>query len=784
MPPHLRLPAPSPVGSRRAIPNPVGGPARNRPAHGRQLKRELAATTPAVARALPMGVDPRLVIKVRARTRISESSFDNKGVLLLGESSGWEYYVLPGDHGATDFNAAIDRYTQTADGRTFFDSIDELLPYGPEDRSGPGIPTNLGDLTFPTVVDINLWPAASGPDAAWRLADVRSVVGQNELGSDEQPAFLLVRARVTLPTLQALLNLAAVESVRLPPTPFLSPTDWAPPLASDLARPQRREGVVGIVDDGVHTGHALLEGLVETFEIPTGRIWNPPTQHGTMVAGLAAYGDFEVALRDGIPLPQPIRVLAARVLEPNSRSGGSATFPTDQPEHRVIEEAIRELHRRGAAVVNLSFSDRDNYSGPHVDQRTELLDTLARELDLVIVTCAGNVRGLPTGLELHRDHPGHLLEPANQIAEPAIAANALTVGSLARSAQGSHPDGESPPEMRAVSAADQISPFSRTGPGFQSGSVKPDLVHYGGNVVTQAVLSTRAVTVDNPGAGAVSLALPGPFSAGGGTSYAAPRVARIAAVVRADYPEASGNLTRALVGLSASVPEPHGSSQATVAGQTPAAQLAENLRFVGYGMPDERRAVESIQSRVVMMFDGAIDCDTSVIHEIPIPEEFANGAADRRIAVSLAFDPPARRHRREYLAAKMKVDFFRAMDLAAVQATMARQIRDDAVPLPADRRRGDKHLKPSSTAVLRSTLQVRRWKASDSRSLDPDDGDTYFLVVTHVSEPWAQSAFAGYTSQKYAIAVELEDRSRAEINLFSQVQARLERSRVRTEARP
>jgi hypothetical protein len=513
--------------------------------------------------------------------------------------------------------------------------------------------------------------------------------------------------------------------------------------------------------------------------VPPDRTWSPPSQHGTMVAGLAAYGDFEVALRDGTSLPQPIRVLAARVLEPTSHAAG-ATFPTDRPEHRVIEEAVRELYRRGAGVINLSFSDRDNYSGPHVDQRTELLDSLARELDLVIVTCAGNTRSVPSSAELHRNHPRHLFEPFNRIAEPAIAANALTIGSVARSAQGSHPDGDSPPEMRAVAGSDEISPFSRTGPGFQPGSVKPDLVHYGGNVVTQAVLSARTVSADNAGAGAVSLAYPGPFGAGGGTSYAAPRVARIAAVVRAEYPEASANLTRVLVGLSANVPQPHRASSGTIAGRTPSTQMAEHLKLVGYGIPDEVRAIESIRSRVVMMFDGELDCDTSVIHEIPVPEEFSFGAADRRISVSLAYDPPVRRHRREYLAARMKVDLFRAMDLAEVRTMMARQVKDSSVPLPSDRRRGDKNLKPSSTDVLRSTLQVRRWKASHSRSLDPDDGNTFYLVVTHTSEPWAQRAFEDYSTQSYALAVELEDRSRAEINLLGRVQARIDRSRIRT----
>ena len=711
-----------------------------------------------------------MVFKISADSRLTDNALQKKGLQHLGESSGWDYFVLPHDENATNFRGALEAYRRSEQGRSFFGLIKDIEPYGPEDRRGPGLEPDQ-TLTFPLLVDIHLWPASSGPEAAERLASVRVLLREQELAADEQPAFLLVRASVDEETLSGLLVLPAVERVRVPPSPYLSPTDWIGPSALDaVEQPPSRSGVVGVIDDGVLAGHPLLLGLVDSFEVPAERAWAPPTQHGTMVAGLAAYGDFENALRDGAPLPSPIRVVAARVVE-DSAGSGTATFPTATPEHRILESAIREIVRRGARVVNVSLSDRSRYAGPHVDHRTEMLDRLARELDIVIVTASGNVGEalLPDVAQLHASHPDHLLADECRVAEPAIAANCLTVGSVARSSQGAHPDGDTPPQLRAIAEADQVSPFSRAGPGFRpKGSVKPDLVHYGGNLVSQATLSQRTLSNTNVGVAAVSLGSPDLFHASSGTSFAAPRVARVAAIVRDEYPEASANLTRALVGLSARMPVPH-----MTKGSAKAAEVAKHLRLVGYGLPDEQRAVESLQHRVVMTFDGDIETNTSVIHPIPVPEEFAIGKSDRTITIALAYDPPTRRFRREYLASRMRVDLYRAIDLDELSAIVKKQSPDgDKLSLPSDRRRVQR-LKPSSEAVLNSTLQVRRWHASAATSLDPDDGETYYLVVTHISQPWAERAEPGYDRQRYALAVELEDRGRQQINILERVRARL-----------
>lgn len=286
MPRHITLPGPHPVGSRRTLPAPTGGPPpRDRPDHGAALKNQLESVR-AIRANVSTGVDPRFVFKVRAASRLTETNFENKGLHLLGEGDGWQYFVLPADDDASEFQSSIEAYVQTEDGRSFFDLIDQLEPYGREDRSGFGIPYDLQELSYPCVIDIHLWPASSGVEARSRLREARETAGMDELGADEQPAFLVIRARVSREALDALLDLTVVESIRLPPEPFLSPTDWAGSLAVNFVQPQSRDGVVGVIDDGVHTGHTLLHGLVESFNVPDSRVWAPNGPHGTMVAGL------------------------------------------------------------------------------------------------------------------------------------------------------------------------------------------------------------------------------------------------------------------------------------------------------------------------------------------------------------------------------------------------------------------------------------------------------------------------------------------------------------------
>lgn len=566
-----------------------------------------------------------------------------------------------------------------------------------------------------------------------------------------------MRARVDRAVLDDLLDLAVVERIRTPPMPRLEPSTWRNATIDELPEP-RVETIapMGLIDDGVMDHPLLPPGVVATrTAIPAEHAWLPPSDHATLVAGLYAYGDVESALaRDDDWIAYgPIH--AVRVLEPDPRAPGRTRFPTDTPAHLVIEQAIRNLNStHSVRVFNLSVTDDFPYSGPHVSVWTERMDELARELDVVIVVAAGNQRpsDLPPRTDVLGAYPAYLLDDAARIAEPAIAANVVTVGSIAHADAPQTVTGTSRPGDRAIARPRQPSPFTRTGPGTAD-VVKPDLVERGGNWVLN---DTDQLEERDAGVSVISLIRRDArlFAIANGTSFAAPRVARLAAAILHRYPGASANLVRALLGIGATPIE------------CPAGMNAKDLlRIAGHGQPQSGRVLESHGPRVAMTYEGTIVADTVVIHPVAIPEEFARGGSWRTITVALAFDPEVRRTRREYLAGRMSFDLVRNMSVEEIETIWAKQPedREQRLKLPTGWRRP--RLEPGTRASEDSTLQVRRLRA---RRLQPDDGDTYYVVVRHTSSAWVDGG-----EQRYALVVALEDEGRVDLDLFAMLSARL-----------
>ena len=734
------------------------------------------------------GIDPRHVFKVKATARVADGTWEPRGLSFLGETEGWNYFVITESEDTEKLIQALSLYTSTqvAEGASaplssVFGVIDKIEPYGPDDRRGRGLPEDLDALDDEMIVDIQLWPSRDADEARERVSEVHELLEATSgavIEEDQRPQLTIVRARVGGEALLSILELPVVETVRTPPTPFIDPSDWITTGIDDLELRVGNSEPVGVLDDGVASGHPLLADLVLSERaFPAGHSWRPIGTHGTRVAGLAAYGDFEQPLLDGSPLiGGPLHV--ARVLEPHELVPDRTVFPG--LEHRLVEDAIRTLHaEESVRVFNLSIADPNPFSGPHVSLWTEVLDGLVRELGIVIVVAAGNqvmpstsATRLSSGHHILDDYASYVLDEEARVAEPGLAASVLTVGSVARSNAPATPGGASHLGDRAVAEVGEISPFSRTGPGIRGRAIKPDLVHYGGNIVISDV---GMVQQNNPGVGVVSTQLAADgrlFATSVGTSFAAPRVARLAADLWARYPDASANLIRCLVGLSASRP-----SGAT-------AQFSNNkdrLRAFGFGVPNFDAAAESGPNRAVIYHEGSIPIDTVDVIPVPIPESFTRGRFTRRFRVAVGFDPPVRRQRREYTAGSLKAVLLRNVELEEIERVYGRQptAREERADLIQGRRRID--LKPGVQTFTGSTLQVREF---ERRSLDIDDGDIYYLLIIHQSEPWADSLLEPYESQDYAVALMLEVEGEVALDLRTLLEQRLrQRVELRLRAR-
>jgi hypothetical protein len=157
--------------------------------------------------------------------------------------------------------------------------------------------------------------------------------------------------------------------------------------------------------------------------------------------------------------------------------------------------------------------------------------------------------------------------------------------------------------------------------------------------------------------------------------------------------------------------------------------------------------------------------DQFALYRVPLPTDFQNTRGKRHIRVSLAFDPPIRHTRLEYLGLRVNYHLLRGMTPEVIFEHFRHRSKDEQrfedlvstakCPLvPSRDVRGTSTLQASTMTMQRN---IERY------------GDDYYLAV------FAERRWAGeeITHQRFAVAVELQHE--AEINLY---QALL-RTRVR-----
>jgi hypothetical protein len=251
-----------------------------------------------------------------------------------------------------------------------------------------------------------------------------------------------------------------------------------------------------------------------------------------------------------------------------------------------------------------------------------------------------------------------------------------------------------------------------------------------------------------------------------GTSYAAPKVAHLAGLIVARYPEASPNLIRALLVQSARLPD-------GVEGW----DRKLTMRLCGYGVPDLVRAIYCQPQRVTYYREGEITPGEVQIYEIPVPKEMHAAKGKKRLSVTVAYDPPVSVHLAQRPAGiSLTWDVARGdVSMAEIERAIVAEAEEDEVG--EEPKGGKKEPKPFMTGSKlpkrpqsRGTVQKHEyvWERKG------EFGDTYRLAVTAkaVRPVYAREV------QKYSVVVSLECEDTA-LDLFALVRTRLQAGRVR-----
>jgi hypothetical protein len=453
--------------------------------------------------------------------------------------------------------------------------------------------------------------------------------------------------------------------------------EWSESLLQRLKRAATNSPSVCILDTGITAEHPLISGSLPSADL---HAYNPAWGngddggHGTEMAGLALFGDLDAAMSGRGPIRLRHALESVKILPPQGRNPPHlygavmaecvARVETTAPKRlRVFSMSVasdEEKHRRGqptswSAAVDALSAGR---SFDPVEGGLEYLDD-AGERRLFVV-CAGNV---------HSNDIAHLdRSDTEPIHDPGQSWNALTVGATTAL----HLLEPHETNLTPVAAPGDLAPTSSTSVPFEPRwPLKPEVVFEGGN---KAHDGKDAMTTD-------SLMLltthfrPQEFllTTTDGTSAATAQVARIAADLRAEFPQLHAETIRGLIVHSAEWTDPM-KAHADWRDRTNFEKKV--LRRFGHGVPDIERARRSARNAATLIVQGVIKpygggwLRELKVHPLPWPKEVLEGMSNTevkmRVTLSYFVEPnPARRgwrSRYRYASHLLRFDVMRATE--------------------------------------------------------------------------------------------------------------------------
>jgi hypothetical protein len=447
--------------------------------------------------------------------------------------------------------------------------------------------------------------------------------------------------------------------------------------------PAQGAPAVCVIDSGIQEGHVLLEPAIDK---PTSRCFLPDREitevadqvvnggHGTRVAGAILYAD---DIRDEGTVNCETWIQNARILNHENK------LPKEVLPPAVIRDVVQHYHNgpRQTRIFNHSVNADAPCRRKHMSAWAAELDRLCYEHDILIIQSIGNLRashpapkaGVAELVSAGKAYPAYLSEECCRLANPAQSLQALTVGSVAYNVF------EKDDWRSFATRCGEPSAFSRSGLGIWD-SIKPEVVEFGGDYL-RTPGNAPSVTIPGHAKECYPPLVRSTLNGGPaydrddvGTSYATPKVTRIAARLQVVLPEESCLLYRALIVQSARWPD--------WARDLPAEQQTALIARIGYGIPDIERATTSTAYRATFITEGEQEIKPGSCHvyQVPIPHVIRSAGPDYTILVevTLSYSAEPRRTRmthRGYLSTWL--DWMSNRKDESLDAFISRSVKDE-----------------------------------------------------------------------------------------------------------
>lgn len=453
-----------------------------------------------------------------------------------------------------------------------------------------------------------------------------------------------------------------------------------------------------LLDSGVTRAHPLLAPLLREEDMHTtdlAGLTDDSANHGTGMAGLAAYGDLTDAIASNDPVHVDHRLESVRIVSAAGDNVGAPSFHASLFGEAVARPEIAFPNRKRVFCSAVTASDYRDRGRPSSWSST--VDSLAADADgagqfpRLFILSAGNT----IDSAAWQDYPASL--STNLVHDPGQAWNVLTVGAC------THKSDPREANYSAVAAQGGISPYSTTSAAWEGvWPLKPDVVLEGGNLGNDGLgpigmsslhlLSTNNRPLDRL------------FTTFNATSAASALCARMAAQIATAYPSLRPETVRALIVHSAEW-TPAMRAMYLPAARTPAKNDYTNLiRHCGWGEPNLERALWSASNSLTLVVEDLVHpfkkekgkntaSRDMNLHALPWPSEELEALQDARVQmrVTLSYfvepNPSARggTSKFSYPSHRLRFDVQRPLDastedfLARVNAAAQREDEGDPI---------------------------------------------------------------------------------------------------------
>ena len=407
----------------------------------------------------------------------------------------------------------------------------------------------------------------------------------------------------------------------------------------EIIAPDGNSPVVCVIDSGIQEAHKYIAPAIITDDsiclIPNQTNVSDEVAgggHGTRVAGAILYperiptsGSYQLAafIRNVKVLDEKNRILSD--VEP-------AQIITEVSEMFASPESDMP-----SKIFNHSIGEKKPFTDmTHMSAWAAQIDKQSYDKDVLFIQAAGNIPEdiISALIKSKRPYPEYFGRDLTRLSNPAQSLQALTVGSVSDSNYETE-------DVTAMGMPGEIASYSRIGPGIWD-TIKPDVVEYGGtHAVNKTGVEVRLTTPQEVCPELIRRSPPGKaFDKDAvGTSFATPKVSRIASEIERILPNAPALLYRALIAQSARW------------FNLDAEQDCENtLRRIGFGLPNIDRAVRNNEYRVTLITSTLAEIGESEAHiySIKVPDELKaiGDDYDILVEVTLSYAANPRRTRR------------------------------------------------------------------------------------------------------------------------------------------